>query len=229
MKSLKTIIALLLILLMTFTFAACGSSDDGGSDDSASQDQSQDIDDEDIDDEETDDEEIDESDDYFDESDLEEDLDDEDDEDEEEEDEEKPYEPNVPEVLTGDYTGGFRSDTETPLNLVTQWAANKGSDGTYDVSVVFYLECYSLQVSERAGNILTIKTSSGTQKYSFDTKAIDKKDNVLDMVLIGKTSVKLTEEELAEGAKAKVTWDFRGSYSGTDLPEITAEGKIMSN
>ena len=241
MKQLKTVIVLLLILLLTLSFAGCGSKDSSDSGDTPDE-QSQDVDQNDDaqDDEETADEtDTETSDEIWDEEDLE-DLDDdpdadadvdEDTEDEEEdedaEEEEEPIE--APAELTGDYTGAFVSNTETPLNLNVQWAADKASDGTYDVTLQFYLECYSIQVSERSGNKLKVKTSSETKEYSFKTKEVMRENNTLEKVMIGETKIKLSEEELLDGAKVEASWDFRGSYSGTDLPEVVAKGEIKGN
>ena len=171
----------------------------------------------------------------FDEEDLEDldDLDEEDaDVDEEAEDEEEAKSdngvPSLPSELTGDYTGGFTSDTETALNLNVQWAANEGSDDLYDVKFQFFLDCYSLTVSERNYNTLQVKTSSGTKEYTFKTKEVNREDTTRDTLFIGETTIQLSADELAEGAKVKAIWDFRGSYSGTELPEVVAEGQVKS-
>ena len=243
MKNFKTIIALLLVLALTFMFAACGggSSDNDNSGDSTPTDQSQEAeqnDDAESDDAEAevDDDEIWSDEDLEDLDDMpEEDVDSEDDEDtedvdedtEEETEESEPVE--APKDLSGDYTGAFASNTDTALNLNVGWAANKDSDGEYDVTVQFYIDCYSIQVSERSGNTLEVKTGSETKSYSFKTKEVNRSDNTLEKVYIGETTIKLSADQLAEGAKVKATWDYKGSYSGKDLPEIVAEGEIKGN
>ena len=224
MKRFKSMLALLLVLLLIFTFAGCGGGSDDSSDASAPSDESQEAYE---DDEDYDDEEEPYDGDIWDTDYDEEEPPDPDDDTEEEEEEEEPYEPSkAPEDLAGDYTGAFVSDTETPLNLEVRWAAEENASGDYDVTLHFYLTCYSLQVSERNGNTLEVKTSSGKTKYSFNTSEIKKETNTLESEYVGKTTITLTKEELSSGAKVKAIWDYRGSYSGTDLPEIVAEGQI---
>ncbi len=238
MKNYKRIIALLLVLMLVLVFAGCGSngSDSDQADDQTQDEQSQDVDTEDSDESDTDaDTDVDTDEEIFDEEDLE-DLDDMDEEDadvdEKAEDEEEADNdngvPSLPSELTGDYTGGFASDTETALNLNVQWAANEGSDDLYDVKFQFFLDCYSLTVSERNYNKLQVKTSSGTKEYTFKTKEVNREDTTRDTLFIGETTIQLSADELAEGAKVKAIWDFRGSYSGTELPEVVAEGQVKS-
>lgn len=135
----------------------------------------------------------------------------------------------ITEKLDGDYTGEFTSNTGTALNLIVRWAANYSSDDSLDVTLNFYLSTYSLQVSDRSGNKLEVKTPSGTESYTFATKEVNKKDNKLESILIGQTMIKLSKEELEAGADVKATWDFRGSYSDKSLPEVVAEGKIKKD
>ncbi len=135
----------------------------------------------------------------------------------------------VPEELTGEYTGEFTSDTGTALNLIVKWAASHSSDDSLDVTFQFYLSTYSLQVSDRSGNKLEVKTPSGVETYTFATKEINKKDNKLESIFIGQTTVQLSKDEFEAGADVKATWDFRGSYSDKSLPEVVAEGKLKKN
>ena len=135
----------------------------------------------------------------------------------------------VPDKLEGDYTGEFASNTGTGLNLIVKWAASYSSDDSLDVIFQFYLSTYSLQVSDRSGNKLEVKTTSGTETYTFSTKEVNKKDNKLESIYIGQTRVQMSKDEFISGADVKATWDFRGSYSDKSLPEVTAEGKVIKN
>ena len=56
-----------------------------------------------------------------------------------------------------------------------------------------------------------------------------KEDRTRSETQIGETTIQLTEEEMAAGATVSASWDFRGSYSGQELPEVTAMGMIMAN
>ncbi len=134
-----------------------------------------------------------------------------------------------PADLAGEYSGEFSSDTQTALNLVVKWAARREADGTYAVTLRFYLDTYSLEVGERDSNTVKIVTSAGTKESHFRSGRIEKEDNERQAILLGEKTVSLTAEELADGAKATVTWDFRGSYSGKELPSVTATGLISGN
>ena len=236
MKTFRTILALMLTLTLIFSFAGCGSKDDGSSDPSPSEqsqqadsngssqpsqpqpsDQSQ----------------------SSDQSQAQENQNNESNVPVEnlvpprssENSQKESQEPiaEVPEELTGDYTGEFVSNTGTALNLIVKWAANYSSDDSLDVTFHFYLSTYSLQVSDRTGNKLEVKTPSGVETYTFTSKEINKKDNKLESVFIGQTTVQLSKEEFESGSDVKATWDFRGSYSDKSLPEVVAEGKVKKN
>jgi len=129
--------------------------------------------------------------------------------------------------LGASYKGEFASDTGTSLNLHVKWEATRRSGGDYDVKFTFSLECYTLYVSKRSDNTLSVKTSRGTTDSKFTTDAVEKTDSSLSSVKIGEKTVRLTEDELADGADVTVVWKFRGSYSGTDLPSVSASGKVI--
>ena len=236
MKKLRILLALLLVLTLALTFSSCGSGGNDNDDEGTSTDQTQDVDDaDDADDEDGEDEygETEDDNDLFDESDEalfeddedETDSEDGDDDDEEYDDSDDIAVPSSTGDLTGDYTGEFTSDTGTALNLVVQWAANENDDN-YDVTLRFYVDSYSIWVGDRDSNVLKVKTSSGTKEYTFKTKELNREDNKQKRVLVGEKTITLSADELASGAKVKATWNYRGSYSGTDLSEITASGEI---
>ena len=236
MKKFRILLALLLVLTLALTFSSCGSGGNDNDDEGTSTDQTQDVDDaDDADDEDGEDEygETEDDNDLFDESDEalfedddeETDSEDGDDDDEEYDDSDDIAVPSSTGDLTGDYTGEFASDTGTALNLVVQWAANENDDN-YDVTLRFYVDSYSIWVGDRDSNVLKVKTSSGTKEYTFKTKELNREDNKQERVLVGEKTITLSADELASGAKVKATWNYRGSYSGTDLSEITASGEI---
>lgn len=236
MKKFRILLALLLVLTLALTFSSCGSGGNDNDDEGTSTDQTQDVDDaDDADDEDGEDEygETEDDNDLFDESDKalfeddedETDSEDGDDDDEEYDDSDDIAVPSSTGDLTGDYTGEFASDTGTALNLVVQWAANEDDDN-YNVTLRFYVDSYSIWVGDRDSNVLKVKTSSGTKEYTFKTKELNREDNKQERVLVGEKTITLSADELASGAKVKATWNYRGSYSGTDLSEITASGEI---
>ena len=231
MKKTKSIFVLLLIAMMVFTFAACGSNNNEGAAE-GDQDQTQTADDE-MDDEgdsttSTDDMWADNWEDDDDGEDLtpdDETVDEEEDEDGEDEEENKPVTTELDE-LKGDYTGIFMSNTGTSLNLGVRWAAEKSDDDNYDVTIQYYVNSYSVFVGDRANNVLKVKKSSGTEEIAFKTKEISKEENTLGDTLIGESKIKLTADELASGVKIEANWKYGGTYSGQSLPEIVAKGEI---
>jgi len=131
--------------------------------------------------------------------------------------------------LSGDYYGEFSSDTGTSLDLIVRWAAEPESDGSYTVTLGFYLDSYSLEVGDRDSNKLSVTTASGTQEFTFSTGAVEKKSDEKGESFLGGASIRLSAEEFAAGAETTATWDFRGSYSGKDLPAVTAAGTIIAD
>ena len=245
MKKFRSILVLLLAIIMIFSFAGCGSKDSSGGNDAAPSEQSQEADNSSsVTPAQPSDQSGTSSGESSSSADQSTGSQDQQSSDPESSSADKPTPPDrgttdssssseqpiaeVPDELKGDYTGDFVSNTGTGLNLITKWGASKNSGGDYDVTFQFYLSTYSLQVSDRSGNKLEVKTPSGTRSYSFSTKAVDKKENKLESVFIGQTTIQMTEEELSAGADVKATWDFRGAYSDKSLPEITAEGKVTS-
>ncbi len=130
--------------------------------------------------------------------------------------------------LSGEYSGSFSSATGTSLDLIVRWAAEQEADGSYTVTLGYYLDSYSLEAGGRDGNTLTVTTSSGTKEFSFSTGDIEKNTDEKTETFIGGSSIRLSAEELAAGADATVSWDFRGSYTGVDLPVVTASGVIAA-
>ena len=224
MKKTKAIIALLLVFALVFAFAACGSKD-GGSSDQTPSDQSQDVNND------TGQDQADQADQNTQEDPAEPEPAEE--EEPEEEPEEEEPEPDIipvePYELSGDYMGEFLSDTGTGLNLKVKWAANPDSEGTYKVTSHIFLHCYSIGVSSRNTNRFMVETSNGKWAYVFPTEAVRKAENTIQDIYIGVVSIILTEEEFNSGAKITVTYDYRGTYSTTELPEIVAVGEIKAN
>ena len=101
-------------------------------------------------------------------------------------------------------------------------------DSTYTVSLQFFLECYSLEVSERNDNTLTVVTSKGEQSFSFHTDELEKEKDDYSEEYIGKTSFTVSEKDMENGVSVTASWPFRGTYSEKDIPEIKAAGVIKA-
>ena len=138
-------------------------------------------------------------------------------------------EPTPGTQLRGAYEGEFSSNTGTALNLVVKWVADRGSDGNYSVTFRFYLDCYTIDVGSREDNTLKITTPYAETEYRFATDAVERYEDGRGTVKIGETKLRLTAEELVAGAKAEAAWKFRGSYSKTELPVVTAVGEVRAD
>ena len=131
--------------------------------------------------------------------------------------------------MTGTYSGSFSSDTGTALNVIARWAATENADGSYAVALQFFLKSYDIFVGPRTDNTLTVKSSAGTEfSSSFSTAQVSKPDGTLGEVYLGGTSITLSAEDMNAGAEATVNWNFKGSYSGTELPVVQASGIIAA-
>jgi hypothetical protein len=121
-----------------------------------------------------------------------------------------------------DASGSFRSDTGTVLNLTADWTAVSSGDGNVTVTVTLSVESYSLQCSEiYQGATVTI----GGESRSFDTPAVAYDGSAgLASTPLGSVSVTLPADGGTLSVPITAAWKFGGTYSGTDLPVITAEG-----
>lgn len=120
----------------------------------------------------------------------------------------------VTESVTAD--GSFSSNTGTDLNLVIEWSRQAGGSVVFNV----YLDTYSLDISRRE-NGLTFTVGGVTRMYSTD--AVNYTGGDKRKLLI----CSFTADVPAGEASVIATWDYRGSYSGTDLPVIVASGTIQ--
>ena len=151
----------------------------------------------------------------------------------EKKEEEKEPEPEtiIPEApsMSGEVTGSFSSNTGTSMNLIVKWAANRANDGSYDVTLQFFVKSYDFFVGPRVDNQVTLHPSEGDKSISFSTAQISKPASVLNETYLGQTSVSLSAEDMSAGVEASVIWNFKGSYSGQPFPTVEASGVIASN
>lgn len=125
-----------------------------------------------------------------------------------------------------DVSGSIRSDTGTALNLIADWEWVSVSARNVRLTVTLYLESYSLSVSERYGNTLRI----GDETVTFRTPELEVPSGDLVKTELYSWSETFT---LPEGGSLSTdisaTWGFAGSYSGTELPEISLSGRISTH
>ena len=139
---------------------------------------------------------------------------------------EKPFEtrapietepPAAPEPFHAD--GSFRSDTGTYLNLVAEWAASDSGGESVTLRVLLSAESYSFNTSALYNSLQL--TVNGTT-YSANSPEVSYTGDALTRTPLAEFAV-----ELPRGtATVEAVWHYKGSYSGTELEDITASATI---
>ncbi len=115
-------------------------------------------------------------------------------------------------------SGSFRSDTGTSLNMIVKWSSYE-NNGQADVYLEGYLASYSLVVGYRPGGV-TVNFAGTT--YSFNGAEIEVAEGYAETPLFeGKITV-----PVGGGGDMEISYNYKGSYSDTELPTIDASGSI---
>lgn len=118
-------------------------------------------------------------------------------------------------------SGSFKSDTGTGLNIVADWTLTPNGDGTSTLELKLSAESYSLYTVD---SWHAAKLELGGSSWEFDTKAVEYDGPGIGTNELG--SLKVTVNSSVLPATATLTWNFQGSYGGTELPKIVATGTI---
>ena len=116
-----------------------------------------------------------------------------------------------------DASGTFSSDTGTALNLLADWSVYTDAEGNRKLEVTLSATHYALRLdSSYQALVLTVNG----QSYSADCPAIayDGSD------LATTTLHTFTMNAPFGSAEIRAVWNYKGSYSGTELERITASG-----
>ena len=122
-------------------------------------------------------------------------------------------------------SGQFRSDTGTALNIHADWTAAVKNPQFVDVAVTVYADHYSLITYATPG---ALQVSVDGQYVSLGSPAIENDGTTgLAMTEINSHTfqVPLTAGDIRT-VPVQVVWQYRGSYSGVDLPTIECGGSI---
>ena len=118
--------------------------------------------------------------------------------------------------------GSFRSNTGTGLNLVVDWAVTGGDGESASVTFVYYAESYSFYCSPLY-NSLELTANGETHAASSPNISYDGKDQI-------RTQLASFTVTLPRGQNAvSAVWHYRGTYSKTELEDITASATITLN
>ena len=122
-------------------------------------------------------------------------------------------------------SGQFRSDTGTALNIHADWTAAISNPQTVDVTVTVYADHYSLVTYATPG---ALQVSVDGQYVSLGSPAIEN-DGTAGLTTTQINShtfqVPLTSGDIRT-IPVQVVWQYRGTYSGVDLPTIECGGNI---
>lgn len=131
---------------------------------------------------------------------------------------EKPTETTAP--IDGETTnsGQFTSSTGTGLELIVDWKTYTSSDGTKMVRFDVSISSFTINVGPRMDGIHI--TMDGVTK-SFDSADVTWSGGKATNLLAS-----CTMEMAGDSANVDVAWDFRGTYSGTPLEQVTASGTV---
>lgn len=127
---------------------------------------------------------------------------------------EEPEESPEPELTPIDASGSIRSSTGTGLNLVADWSATDGADGNVALRVAVSAESYSFFTSELYQS-LELVVNGETYRENTPQIAYEGSDQVL-------TPLADFAVELPRGtADIRLTWHYKGSYSGVEITDIS--------
>ena len=122
-------------------------------------------------------------------------------------------------------SGQFRSDTGTALNIHADWTASINDPQTANVTITVFADHYSLITTATPG---ALQVSVDGQYVSLGSPAIENDGTTgLAMTEINSHTfqVPLTSGDIRT-VPVQVVWQYRGTYSGVDLPTIECGGNI---
>ena len=117
--------------------------------------------------------------------------------------------------------GSFVSDTGTGLNLRCDWTAEATGDGKAVITLQISADSYQIDLSAMPGGILL---RVGSQTGTLDQPELHNDQPGKVNTFFGTKSFTVS---LSEGSvPVAIEWQYRGSYSGVDLPVIYCGGTI---
>ena len=131
---------------------------------------------------------------------------------------EEPTETEAPVDIEATNSGQFTSSTGTALDLVVDWKTYTSSDGTKMVRFDVSIQCLGIHVGSRLDGIHI--TMDGVTK-SFDCDGADA-DGGHNTFQLGSCAMEMS----GDSASVSVSWDFRGTYSGVQMEQVTASGTV---
>ena len=116
--------------------------------------------------------------------------------------------------------GSMASNNTNGLNIKLDWSVADAGSGNVTLTLKLYAVSYSLYCRDIWHGA---ELSIGGKTYAFDTKAISYAGPGQGTNALGTHTVTIPATALGN---ATINWHFKGSYSGVDVPVVTASGKI---
>ena len=118
------------------------------------------------------------------------------------------------------YSGSFASDTGTGLNMTVDWQTENLGNGTTRIHLTGKITSYSLVIM---GSSVTVTLGDNSVTSSCPAFNIGENGQV--------TSDLFTADlDVPTGTSGTMTadWNFRGTYSGVELPHVIATGEVSA-
>lgn len=129
-------------------------------------------------------------------------------------------EPSAPPAVQapGTASGSAVSDTGTGLNMEITWQSADAGGGITRITVSGVVQSYTLQVMDAQVTV---------QIAGYSTTVRGNPINIEENVYT-ETDLFTATLDVPAGTRGTLTatWNFRGNYSGVDLPEISASGYV---
>lgn len=118
-------------------------------------------------------------------------------------------------------SGSFQSDTGTGLNMVVDWSCRDDGSGNVRIYLDAYLSSYSLEVGARPWGV---HVNFAGQDWTFSAVGVT--------VESGYSSSSLFTDyitvPMGTSGTMTVSYEYKGSYSGVELPTIDASGSVST-
>lgn len=117
-------------------------------------------------------------------------------------------------------SGTFSSNTGTAINLQVNWTSYDDGAGNTVISLTGSLDSYSLSVSSRYNGV-TVTFNGNTTYFSTDAISVTDGTHAVSTLFSGTITV-----PQGTSGTMQVSYAFRGSYGGVDMPTIDCSGSI---
>jgi hypothetical protein len=117
-------------------------------------------------------------------------------------------------------SGNFSSNTGTAVNMQVNWTSYDDGAGNTVISLTGSLDSYSLSVSSRYNGV-TVTFNGNTTYFGTDAISVADSTHAVSELFSGTITV-----PRGTSGTMQVSYAFKGSYGGVDLPTIDCSGSV---